>query len=58
MSDYEARKAALKRIKDRLDDVPVQKIIDPSIKQTSLGKAALIALAIAAGALTAVEYLI
>jgi len=51
-----AKKVALKKIKDKLDDVPVQKIIDPVIEKSGMGKKLVVGGGIAGLLLAAVEY--
>jgi len=51
-----AKKAALKKIKDKLDDVPVQKIIDPVVEKSGIGKKLFVGGGIAGLLLAAVEY--
>ena len=51
-----AKKAALKKIKDKLDDVPVQKIIDPVIEKSGMGKKLVVGGGIAGLLLALVEY--
>lgn len=54
--DHTAKKAALKKIKDRLDDVPVQKIIDPAIEKAGISKKLIFGGSIAAAAIALAEY--
>ena len=56
MKDHEARRAALKRIKEKLEDVPVQKIIDPVIENATLKKRLIVAFGFIIASLGALEY--
>ena len=53
---HAAKKAALKKIKDKLDDAPVQKIIDPAIQKSGLGKKLALGGGFAAVLVALVEY--
>ena len=51
-----AKKVALKKIKDKLDDIPSQKIIDPVIEKSGIGKKLAVGGGIVGLLLAAVEY--